>query len=173
MPRYIFHSQIWCFRFSTVSDTLNLENTCKNSNNMFWEILTLNHWNKRVIWSTASSGFDQESFWKLKVCLSMRDLLLTSGTKGLKNILLLLPFHKNWSFPLRISSVNVTKLRIWSNLLKKSLTENFMFCALFDCYAIHLFLKLKSAQQSIQIKESSHKSFHEESTNETFFKTMP
>ena len=41
--------------------------------------------------------------------------------------------HKKWSFPLRISSVNVTKfasfLRIWSHLLKKSLMGNFIFCA--------------------------------------------
>ena len=40
--------------------------------------------------------------------------------------------HKKWSFPLKISSVNVTKsasfLRIWSHLLKKSLMENFIFC---------------------------------------------
>ena len=39
--------------------------------------------------------------------------------------------HKKWSFPLRISSVNVTKsavfLRIWSHLLKKYLMENFTF----------------------------------------------
>ena len=33
--------------------------------------------------------------------------------------------HKIWRFPLRISSVNVTK----SDLLKKSLMENFIFCA--------------------------------------------
>ena len=32
--------------------------------------------------------------------------------------------HKKWSFPLRISSVNVTK-----SALKKSLMENFIFCA--------------------------------------------
>ena len=40
--------------------------------------------------------------------------------------------HKKWSFPLRISSVNVIKsrkLRIWSHLLKKPLLENFIFCA--------------------------------------------
>ena len=41
--------------------------------------------------------------------------------------------HKKWSFPLRISSVNVTNffsfLRIWSHLMKKSLMENFIFCA--------------------------------------------
>ena len=37
-----------------------------------------------------------------------------------KNITL----HKKWSFPLKISSVNVT-----SRLLKKSLMENFIFCA--------------------------------------------
>ena len=45
--------------------------------------------------------------------------------------------HKKWSFPLRISSVNVTKfLRIWSNLLKKSLRENFIFCAVLVVFAL-------------------------------------
>ena len=44
---------------------------------------------------------------------------------------------KRLSFPLRISSVNVTKsavrkLQIWSDLLKKFLLEGFMFCALFE-----------------------------------------
>ena len=34
--------------------------------------------------------------------------------------------HKKGSFPLRTSFVNV---RIWSHLLKKSLTENIIFCA--------------------------------------------
>ena len=38
------------------------------------------------------------------------------------------PLHKNWSFPLRILSVNV------SHLLKKSLTENFIFCAVVFFY---------------------------------------
>ena len=33
--------------------------------------------------------------------------------------------YKKWSFPLRISSVNVTT----SHLLKKSLMKNFIFCA--------------------------------------------
>ena len=37
--------------------------------------------------------------------------------------------HKKRRFPLRIFSVNVTKLRIWSRLLKKSLMEIFAFCA--------------------------------------------
>ena len=37
--------------------------------------------------------------------------------------------HKNWSFPLRISSVKVS----WSHLLKKSLMENFIFCAARSC----------------------------------------
>ena len=36
---------------------------------------------------------------------------------------------QNWSFPLRISSVNVTKTRSWSHLLKKSSVENFIFRA--------------------------------------------
>ena len=37
--------------------------------------------------------------------------------------------HEKSNFPLRISLVNVTKSRIWSHLQKKSLMENFIFCA--------------------------------------------
>ena len=38
--------------------------------------------------------------------------------------------HKKWSLSLRISSVKISrKLRIWSYLLKKSLIENFILCA--------------------------------------------
>ena len=41
---------------------------------------------------------------------------------------------KKWSFPLRISSVNVTNfLRIWSHLLTKSLMENFNFSEVMRC----------------------------------------
>ena len=42
-----------------------------------------------------------------------------------------IPLHKKWGFPLRISSVNVTKSAC--ELLKKSLMENFIFvqCTLF------------------------------------------
>ena len=37
---------------------------------------------------------------------------------------------KKWNFPLRIFSVNGNFLRICSHLLKKSLMENFFFCAM-------------------------------------------
>ena len=41
--------------------------------------------------------------------------------------------HKKWSFPLRISFSKCdqirSNLRIWSHLLKKSIMENFIFCA--------------------------------------------
>ena len=43
--------------------------------------------------------------------------------------------YKKWSFPLRISSVNVTKSAGncgWPHLLKKTLIVNFIFCAVFD-----------------------------------------
>ena len=40
--------------------------------------------------------------------------------------------HKKWSFPLRISSVKVAK----SYLLKKSLMENFIFCAVYSAGAL-------------------------------------
>ena len=42
--------------------------------------------------------------------------------------------HKKWRFPLKISSVDVTKsagnFRIWSHFLKTSLMENFIFGAI-------------------------------------------
>ena len=46
--------------------------------------------------------------------------------------------HKKWSFPLRISSVNVAKSAgncgFWSHLLKKSLMESFGFCTVSRSY---------------------------------------
>ena len=71
--------------------------------------------------------------------------------------------HKKWSFPLRISSVNV----IWSLFLKKSLMENFIFCAVPDAIFVHYscflalqrrltktlnqFLKLFKANKNLEI----------------------
>ena len=49
--------------------------------------------------------------------------------------------HKKWSFPLRIYSVNVTKSTgncVFSHLLKKSLMENFIFCAVLKIYLYKL-----------------------------------
>ena len=43
------------------------------------------------------------------------------------------PLHKTWTFPLRISSVNVIKSAIWSHLLTTSLMKNFRCCAVFVC----------------------------------------
>ena len=39
-------------------------------------------------------------------------------------------YAKRWSFPLRIASVNMSQLRIWSHLLRKSFMEHFFFCAM-------------------------------------------
>ena len=72
----------------------------------------------------------------------------------------LLPVHKKWSFPLRISSVNVTKFaenfefgHIW---LKKSLMENFIFCTLYirssECpVLIPVSIFFKNASQKLVI----------------------
>ena len=58
--------------------------------------------------------------------LSNTVLLIVKKKLRVKLILLimktLITLHKKWSFPLR-------NLRIWSHLLKKSLMENFIFCA--------------------------------------------
>ena len=58
---------------------------------------------------------------------------------------------KKWSFPLGISSVNASKsavfLRIWSHLLRKSLIENFIFCAVWISY-IMLSSDMKITYQS-------------------------
>ena len=51
---------------------------------------------------------------------------------------------KKWSFPLKISSVNVTKsagLRIRSHILKKSLMENFIFE---QCYSLVINIFMQS-----------------------------
>ena len=53
------------------------------------------------------------------------------------------PPYKKWSFPLRISSLNVTKSAVsFSHLLKKSLMENFMFCTVnhvvFPAFLTHI-----------------------------------
>ena len=54
-----------------------------------------------------------------------------------------IPLHKKWSFPLRISSVNVIKSLVSCGFnhiyWKKSLMENFIFCAVLivkfsNCY---------------------------------------
>ena len=78
----------------------------------------------------------QELSWKLRFTLREfvkplwqyeHSLALWKGSSSL---------HKKWSFPLRISSVNVTKSAVseeiyWkSHLLKKSWMENFIFCAM-------------------------------------------
>ena len=64
--------------------------------------------------------------------LTFMDKKLYSLSKSLQCSL-----HKKWSFPLTISSVYISsvkifrrKLQIWSQLLKKSFMENFIFCAM-------------------------------------------
>ena len=68
------------------------------------------------------------------------------------------PLLKKWRFSLRISSVNVTKssfLRIWSHSLKKSLMQNFIFCADSRINAGKLLLVKCSQPLSNWIKKSS------------------
>ena len=59
--------------------------------------------------------------------------------------------RKKWSFPLSISSVNVTSkydsnffrfLWIWSHLLKKFLTENLIFCAVTTLDGVYFWMVL-------------------------------
>ena len=69
-----------------------------------------------------------KSFWVRNSCFTYLYVqLITLFTSKFTAL------HKKWSFPFRISSVNVTKsavsLRIWSHLLKKSIMENFIICA--------------------------------------------
>ena len=66
--------------------------------------------------------------------------------------------HKKGSFPLKISSVNMTKsagncgftikdfFSKWDHLLKKSLMENFIFCAWYHLWDTHAFHCLKSVR---------------------------
>ena len=60
---------------------------------------------------------------------SIMQQILQHNRKQTWNIGTKWTLYKKWSFPLRISSVNMIKwfLRIWSHLLKKCLIENFIF----------------------------------------------
>ena len=81
---------------------------------------------KRSIFKKLRSTIDLSTGWWLKYIVQVSEYICRRHLK----VVHYSP-HKRWSFPLRISSVNVTKsaLRIWSHLLKKSLMENFIFCA--------------------------------------------
>ena len=50
---------------------------------------------------------------------------------GMEIVIIVGTLHKKWSFSLRISSVNVTTSAV---SLKKSLMENFIFCAAIEAY---------------------------------------
>ena len=67
-------------------------------------------------------------YWWL-VCIDerLKTIFLTRNI----SVITFQTLHKKWSFPLRISSVNMTKsaVRICSHLLKKSIMEKFIFCA--------------------------------------------
>ena len=61
--------------------------------------------------------------------------------------------HKKWSFALRISSVNVTKSAgNCSHLLKKSLVESFIFCAVMLKKSAAIFKKLWKFVKSFVFK---------------------
>ena len=74
-------------------------------------------------------------WWKLYTAISECDFeypeFLNLNISAMQ--FLQLSLHNKWGFLLRICSVNVTKsaLWIWSHLLKKSLIQNFMFCAMY------------------------------------------
>ena len=64
------------------------------------------------------------------------------GCRGRESIII--PLHKKWSFQLKISSVNVTQSAlfcVFGHLLKKSLMENFIFCAVIVCIGVSTPLK--------------------------------
>ena len=91
-----------------------------------WNVLNVKFkilFSKKITSWTFTNGQFSESVFS-------RALYVVWAAQGQK---LPAPLHKNWSFPLRIFSVNMTKsaknLWIWSHLLNKSLMENFIFCA--------------------------------------------
>ena len=86
----------------------------------------------------------------LEACQTSRQSFLTKIANGFLFLTILVKMlyrrfelHKKWNFPLRISSVKYFFSFLWisSHLLKKSLTENFIFCEVLwqgPKYILHL-----------------------------------
>ena len=76
--------------------------------------------------------------------------------------------HKKWSFLLRISSVNVTesqKTLNFSHLLKKSLMENIIFCAVNNGYVKNIWTNIYLILQTDHFSHyllAYHQSKHED-----------
>ena len=90
------------------------------------------------------------------------------------------PLHKKWSFPLSISFGKCEqirrKLRIYSHYLKKSVTENFIFCAVIAMKAHEMslvfFMSLENDQKKVASTCWSYgKSILEESSFTNLFRT--
>ena len=96
-------------------------------------------WHECLMYGKLNLGYvsTRKSRW-LEIVSFWQEILLTYSVETCRAMLFislelrhfnfevsLFTLHKKWGFLLRISSVNV----IWSHLLKKSLIENLIFCA--------------------------------------------
>ena len=101
--------------------------------------------------SSSSKTNSSKKVVKDRKCRQPRDVTVILGES-------MVTLHKKWISPLRISSVNVTKpafyCRFGHNLLKKSLIENFIFCALSKLWKVW----------SLQMSQTKLWSFSEELT---------
>ena len=69
------------------------------------------------------------SIYRNNKCISKYHRLNVSTTTLFNSILYFWTLHKKWSFPLKIFSVNVTKIADLVTFAEKSLMENFIFCS--------------------------------------------
>ena len=113
--------------------------------------------NFKVIFSTQLSGDIDIKLWPHQLHVLQVDIKLFklkhpniilydlvyaetnySGIRITLSKLKLIALHKRWSFPVRISLVN---LRIWSHLLEKYLTQKFIFYAVLTVALLNFSLR--------------------------------
>ena len=127
---FLFWCVIWCFfiwNLPTTSTALSYINCCKSSNVVALSFVSLcckccwylfRNVSEIIFYGILFSLLILAISFCIFIVIVVWSVLFITFSSQYSLL-------KKWSFPLRISSVNVD----WSHLLKKSLMENFIFCA--------------------------------------------
>ena len=136
LSKNVVKNELFCQWFLRILRLFMEVSTCHDVTVILSRYLYL-HWLKMnflLFLHLSSKAYKQKNYSSLKKYICYSILIIY--------IHFLFSLHKNWSFPFRISSVNVTKLQIGSHLLKKFSSENFIFSFFVFSFIgkLHLFI---------------------------------
>ena len=125
-------SEIFSFFFFFTSSSLNQQNAFQH-----FRSLLLRRQKQQKILEFLAINFEKNVFTAARL-ISCRQYFLCVCLRGLKSLQKfvmkpVIPLHKFSINDFSSKDYHIRrKLRIWSHLLKKSLMENFIFCAVYD-----------------------------------------